>query len=161
MPVPLEEAERRLAVLSEGIRAAGLRLTHQRLEVARVLAAAESHPDVETVFRRVRLRVPTISLDTVYRTLASLEESGLVERIAATAGPTRYDGNPFPHHHFVCRSCGLVRDINDINPATLCPSRQAETLGDVEAIHIEYRGICTACQQATTPRNSRSTAKGE
>ncbi|HET6476757.1 MAG TPA: transcriptional repressor [Thermoleophilia bacterium] len=57
--------------LSQGIRDAGLRLTHQRLEILRVVAADETHPDVETVYEAVRKRVPTNSLETVYRTLAA------------------------------------------------------------------------------------------
>ena len=57
--------------VSRGIRDAGLRLTHQRLEIFRVVAGDKTHPDVETVCEAVRVRVPTISLETVYRALAA------------------------------------------------------------------------------------------
>jgi Fur family peroxide stress response transcriptional regulator len=60
-----DEVERRVEQLRRGLRDAGLRLTHQRLEVVRVIAADETHPDAETVCKAVRERVPTISLDTV------------------------------------------------------------------------------------------------
>ena len=53
------------------------------------------------------MRVPTISLDTVYRTVATLADLGLVRRVALTPGPARYDANTTRHHHFVCTRCGL------------------------------------------------------
>ena len=94
--VQTDEVERRVERLSQSLRDAGLRLTHQRLEIVRVIAADETHPDVETVYRVVRERVPTISLDTVYRTLATLTERGLITRVLFTPGPARYDANPRP-----------------------------------------------------------------
>ena len=65
MPVGNENSQRRIDAMTAALRAAGLRLTHQRLEVAREIAASDEHPCVERVFRAVRVRVPTISLDTI------------------------------------------------------------------------------------------------
>ena len=113
MAVTTAEVERRVALLSQSIRDAGLRLTHQRLEILRAIAADETHPDVVMLYEAVRERVPTISLDTVYRTLATLTERGLISRVSFTPGPARYDANPSRHHHFVCTRCGLVRDVED------------------------------------------------
>ncbi len=95
MAVQVDEVARRVEQLSQGLREAGLRLTHQRLEIVRVIAADETHPDVETVYRAVRERVPTISLDTVYRTLATLTERGshhaghVHARVRPATTPTR------------------------------------------------------------------------
>ena len=55
----------------EVLKAAGVRVTHQRLEIFREVASSTAHPDAETVFRGVRDRLPTVSLDTVYRTLVA------------------------------------------------------------------------------------------
>ena len=153
MSVPAEEIDRRVQALSAGIQDAGLRLTHQRLEIVREVAGSKTHPDVETLYRGVRKRMPTVSLDTVYRTLSVLTERGLIERVTATAGPARYDGNPFPHHHFVCTRCGLVRDIDDANTDAIPPTKQTDSLGEVESIQIQYRGVCAACRQAATSSN--------
>ncbi len=150
MTVPAEERERRLNVLSAGVRGAGLRLTQQRVEVLRVIAASESHPDVDTIYASVRRRMPTISLDTVYRTLATLADRGLIERVTATPGPARYDGNPFQHHHFVCRRCGLVRDIDDTGAGVVEPTTQTLELGDVELVRVEFRGLCRSCLRTST-----------
>ncbi|MEZ5124747.1 MAG: Fur family transcriptional regulator [Thermoleophilia bacterium] len=151
--VPVDEGERRVRALSEGIRAAGLRLTHQRLEVVRVLTADDTHPDVETIYRKVRTRMPTISLDTVYRTLSTFEDLGLLERVGVAPGPTRYDGNPRPHHHFVCRRCGLVRDLDEDSEQAASANPQTGALDTIESVHVEYRGLCAACAQQA-PRTS-------
>jgi len=82
MPVPQSEVERRVEVLSRALREQGLRLTHQRLEIVREIAASDEHPRAETVFRHVRTRVPTVSLDTVYRTLGTLVDHGLVRQVS-------------------------------------------------------------------------------
>jgi Fur family peroxide stress response transcriptional regulator len=152
MTVPGDELARRVERLSLGLREAGLRLTHQRLEIVRVLAADETHPDVETVFEAVRQRVPTISLDTVYRTLAMLSDRGLVTRVQFLSGPARYDANQDRHHHFVCSRCGLVRDVADTVLDALLATPEVTRIGRPDAVTVEFRGICNACrhEEATT-----------
>ena len=145
MPVPQKEIDRRVDALSGALRDEGLRLTHQRLEVVREIAATDEHPDVETVYRGVRSRVPTISLDTVYRTLRTLENRGLVTRVNATSGPARYDANLEPHHHFVCTRCGMVRDVVDPNLDTVRAPKTTSNIGAVNSVEVQLRGVCKAC----------------
>jgi len=149
----VDEVTRRVDRLSQGLRDAGLRLTHQRLEIVRVIAADETHPDVETVFRTVRERVPTISLDTVYRTLSTLAERGLIVRVLFTPGPARYDANAARHHHFVCTRCGLIRDVEDAELDAIRPGAEVARIGRPDAVSVQFRGVCAACQsrEATTP----------
>lgn len=149
----VDEVRRRVDLLSQGLRDAGLRLTHQRLEIVRVVAADETHPDVETVFRTVRKRVPTISLDTVYRTLSALTERGLIVRVLFTPGPARYDANPARHHHFVCTRCGLIRDVEDEDLDAIRPTAEVARIGRPETVSVQFRGVCAACRgkEETTP----------
>jgi Fur family peroxide stress response transcriptional regulator len=134
-------------MLTEALRGRGLRLTHQRLEVARELARDDTHPDVETIFRGVRDRVPTISLDTVYRTVAALADLGLVNRVKATTGPTRYDANLDRHHHFVCTRCGLIRDVYSPRLDDITAPEETLALGTVESVKVQLRGICRECSR--------------
>ncbi len=145
MVVLTDEVERRVDALSRALRESGLRLTHQRLEVVRELAESDEHPDVESVYRAVRVRVPTISLDTVYRTLATLDGLGLIKRVTATPGPTRYDANTAHHHHFVCTRCDLIRDVDDEELDAVRPPRSTASLGSVESIEVHMRGVCVDC----------------
>jgi Fur family peroxide stress response transcriptional regulator len=147
MVVATDEAERRVSLLSRALRDSGLRLTHQRLEVVREVAQSDEHPDVESIYSAVRERVPTISLDTVYRTLATLGGLGLVRRVTATPGPTRYDANLSHHHHFVCTRCGVIRDVDDRELDAVRAPRAAAALGRVDSIEVQLRGVCVDCHK--------------
>ena len=122
----------------------GMRMTHQRMEIFREVAQTTEHPDAEKIFMRVRKRMPTISHDTVYRTLASLEEAGLVRRIETLAGRARYDANSDIHHHFICTQCGAISDLY----LTTEPALPAgiEELGSAESVHLQIRGVCHMCK---------------
>lgn len=144
--------------MKAGLRKRGLRLTHQRIEVVREIAATDEHPDVERVFRSVRARVPTISLDTVYRTIATLVELGCVTRIMLTPGAARYDANLTRHHHFVCTRCGTARDIVDPSLDAIRAPAGARGLGRVESVDVQVRGVCAKCErrEAQAHGNRRS-----
>jgi Fur family peroxide stress response transcriptional regulator len=144
------ELDRRVEAMKQALREEGLRLTHQRLEVVKEIAGTDEHPDVECVYRGVRVRVPTISLDTVYRTLGTLADKGLISRVAATAGPARYDANTSRHHHFVCSRCGKVRDVVDPGLDAIGVPRGISELGTVEMVEVQLRGVCHECAASGT-----------
>lgn len=122
-----------------------LKLTPQRLEIFRELASTAEHPSAEGVFRRLQERMPTVSLDTVYRTLNSLQEHGLVGRVEVLDERSRYDANLDRHHHLVCTECGAVEDLYwpDLDGMQL-PS-EGHAWGSVHQLHAELRGRCRAC----------------
>ena len=87
----------------------GLRMTGQRRVIARVLAAAHDHPDVEEVYRRANHVDPRISLSTVYRTLKLFSEKGILERHDFGRGRGRYEAAPKRHHdHLIDLETGRV-----------------------------------------------------
>jgi len=145
MAVTKAEIERRMRRFTETCQAHGLKLTHQRMEVFRELAGTEEHPDAEMIYQSVSRRVPAISRDTVYRTLATLEEHGLVHKAEILASRGRYDANMDRHHHFVCTECGLVRDFYSERLDELPIPKSVKTLGQVESAHVQLRGICATC----------------
>jgi Fur family peroxide stress response transcriptional regulator len=128
-------------------RDAGIKLTHQRLEIFREIASSVEHPDAESVFRAVQRRVPTVSRDTVYRTLWKLQELGLVTTLGARRPTVRFDANLDPHHHYVCMNCGLTRDLESATFSALRIPEIVRELGSVAGTHIEVRGLCRACQE--------------
>lgn len=142
-PPPIN-MEQRLANLAEACRSTGMRVTHQRLEIFREVAKTSEHPDADTIFQRVRERLPTVSHDTVYRTLASLEEMGLISRVDPARGGARYDANCDKHHHFLCTKCGAISDIYLQYEPSL--PEGIENLGDVESLHLQVRGVCRNCK---------------
>ena len=125
----------------------GLRMTHQRSEIFRELANFSGHPTVENVFTRVRKKLKTISLDTVYRTITTFEEYGLIKRIHILDNSARFDINISVHHHLVCTKCRKIEDFYwpDFERMNL-----PDTIGDwgeIDSKHVEIRGLCQSCKK--------------
>jgi Fur family peroxide stress response transcriptional regulator len=134
-------------------KAEGIKLTHQRLEIFREVAASAEHPDVDTVFRAVQARMPTVSQDTVYRTLWLLHDLGLATTLGPQRDGVRFDANLDQHHHYVCVRCGLVRDFESVDLNALRLPESLKQIGSIVDAHVEVRGLCALCQkvQKTTP----------
>jgi len=126
------------------LRDEGLSVTHQRLAVYRCLLEDDSHPDAERVFERVRRRVPTISLGTVYKTLDILKDLGAVAEVDAPRSATRYEAVVEPHHHLICGSCGKILDLHAPEYSTLRPSAAPEGF-EVRSCSVQFDGTCRAC----------------
>jgi len=78
--------------------ATGMRMTEQRRIIARVLAAADDHPDVEELYRRCVAIDDKISISTVYRTVKLFEDAGIIERHDFREGRARYETMRDTHH---------------------------------------------------------------
>jgi Fur family peroxide stress response transcriptional regulator len=143
------EVGRRLDQFRAACRKAGVKLTHQRLEIFREIAASTEHPDAETVFRGVRARVPTVSLDTVYRTLWLLDGLGLITTLGPRRESVRFDPNLEHHHHYVCVQCGLAKDFESAELDVLTIPASVKKFGSVLATHVEVRGLCGDCTKET------------
>lgn len=139
--------EDKLETFKEHCRQAGLKATHQRTEIYRELASSEEHPDAETLFRKVQKRIPAISFDTVYRTLRVLVEKGVVSRVGPALDRSRFDANLLKHHHFICESCGLVRDFYAPQFDELTAPAPIREFGSPHSLQVEVRGICHTCRK--------------
>ena len=144
------EIDRRVQAFVRTCRERGMKVTHQRMEVFRELATSAEHPDAETLYQRVSERVPSISRDTVYRTLSTLETEGLVRKVEPLFDRARYDANLDHHHHFVCTECGMVRDFYSQALDDLPIPRSVEALGEVACAQVQVRGTCSACVNRKT-----------
>jgi Fur family peroxide stress response transcriptional regulator len=152
------EADHRLGRFMARCRKAGLKATHQRTEILRELASTEEHPDAETIFRGVRQRIPSISLDTVYRTLRLFEERGIISRVGFIRDRARFDANTDRHHHFVCTRCGCVRDFYSETLDSFAPPPAVRSMGTVDDVYVELRGRCRACRRAADEERQASSA---
>ena len=95
--------------IEERCAANGMRMTEQRRVIARVLAAADDHPDVEELYRRCVKVDDRISISTVYRTVKLFEDSGIIERHDFREGRARYEQIPESHHdHLINLRTGEV-----------------------------------------------------
>jgi Fur family peroxide stress response transcriptional regulator len=150
------EVGRRLEQFKAASRKAGVKLTHQRFEIFREIAASTEHPDAETVFRGVQTRIPTVSLDTVYRTLWLLDGLGLITTLGPRRESVRFDPNLEHHHHYVCVQCGRAKDFESAELNVLTIPASAKKFGSVLTTHVEVRGFCEACAQETASGRSKA-----
>jgi Fur family peroxide stress response transcriptional regulator len=143
----------RVEKMLAGVRAAGLKLTPQRMAIVRELAADERHPTAQELFERLQPSLPTMSFATVYNTLDALSSAGLCAALSLSPGSGRFDPNMVPHYHAVCDACGSVRDVPSASPsASLSPDPSAaravaEAAPGFELRSVEriFRGLCAAC----------------
>jgi Fur family peroxide stress response transcriptional regulator len=131
------------------LRAAGLKLTPQRMAIVRELCADPTHPTAQELYERLRPALPTMSFATVYNTLDALASAGLCAALSLAPGPARFDPNMEAHHHAVCDRCGLVRDVPaDRARAASPPALEAAPGFRVRSVERIYRGLCASCAEA-------------
>lgn len=109
----------------------GVKPTPQRMVIADYLLHTISHPTADEVLAAVENRLPcALSRATVYNTLNSLVEAGVIQEVFTEPGKTRYDANVSDHHHFVDKKTGRIIDV----PAELVPKLN-EHLGGNFKVH--------------------------
>lgn len=107
-------SEDTLPDLEEACIAKGMRMTEQRRVIARVLQAAEDHPDVEELYNRAVKVDPRISISTVYRTVKLFEDAGIIEKHDFGDGRSRYETIPDEHHdHLIDLKSGTVIEFRN------------------------------------------------
>lgn len=122
-----------------------LKVTHQRLEIYRELARAKDHPSAEMLYKRIIKRLPTISLDTVYRTLATCEKHGLITRVQTIESHARFEAEMTNHHHAICRKCGAITDFTWDALDNLALPEELKGWGTVRKRSASLEGLCKTC----------------
>lgn len=123
----------------------GLRVTPQRLVIYRLLAGAKDHPSADDVFRRTREEFPSISYDTVNRTLLTFTRIGLIRVVEGPGGPRRFDPDVDQHHHFHCRQCGRIVDFHSGEYDRLLVPRDIRDRFTVLNKKVILTGLCDRC----------------
>jgi Fur family transcriptional regulator, peroxide stress response regulator len=139
-------------------REAGLRTTPQRLDILKAILQCPNHPTAEQVHQIALARMPTLSLDTVYRTLALLERHGILVRLWGPDGRCHFDPNREPHHHLTCQECGRIEDFQWAAFDALQPPSAAGEWGRVSRVRIEMRGVCARCLRNKGRRRKQADA---
>lgn len=123
-----------------------IRKTKQKQLIKEILAETVSHPTADWIYEEARKKLPNISLGTVYRNLNNLKESGEILELNYGSSFSRYDGNPKPHYHFSCTTCGNVYDLDLHLQDGLNDLVQREGFV-VEGHRLEFFGTCLACKE--------------
>jgi len=139
--------EERLRDFEEVCRNEGLKKTHQRLEIFKELLKSNDHPTVERLYHRLQPKLPTISLDTVYRTLTTLEQHGLVVRVETEESQARFEGKMEEHHHAICKKCGGITDFFWKFPDEASLPDEILNWGQIMKKSLTLHGLCEQCRQ--------------
>ena len=106
------ELDEKILQFTDKCRAAGLKITPQRVAIYRELLLTDEHPSAEMLYEKVKKTFPSISLDTVNRTLLTLNEMGAAFTVEGSGGARRYDGGLHEHQHFKCVKCKRIIDFH-------------------------------------------------
>lgn len=92
-------------------RESSLKVTPQRIAIYKVILGDKSHPSADDVYKKIVKKYPTISFDTVNRTLISFLKIGLLGNVEGSGNSKRYDSFTHNHHHIHCIKCGNIVDF--------------------------------------------------
>ncbi|NTU57728.1 MAG: transcriptional repressor [Chlorobiaceae bacterium] len=123
----------------------GLKVTPQRLAIYKVLIESADHPSADSVYRKITEEYPTISFDTVNRTLLTFAEIGVIAMVESYSVARRFDSQTGRHHHLHCVKCGLITDFCDASLDEVKVPEQIEKLYDVLGKRVVISGICPDC----------------
>ncbi len=137
----------RYQTMFDFVKQRGGRMTSHRIALLRLLAVSEGHPNASQIYEQLREQFPTISIATVYKTLALLKEEGQVLEIDLH-NDSRYDGNkPYPHPHLICKQCGLIIDGDAVaSLSAINQDIQEHYQFQVMQAQMVFYGLCRACQ---------------
>jgi len=128
------------------LKARSYRLTPQRIELVRLIAASEGHPSASSLHERVKGQFPTMSPATVYKTLGLLKDMHQVLEIDLR-DDSHYDGNrPEPHPHLVCTRCNRILDSEFDIDQSLIARIEAASGYQISRSQVTFFGTCADCR---------------
>ena len=120
--------------------------SRKREAILDCLRQTDVHPSAEWVYRRLKPRIPDLSLATVYRNLALFKQEGLICSLGVVQGLERFAGDTSPHVHFICTGCGRILDLPGLQlPAELASQAVQITGGQVTGASLRFHGVCRHC----------------
>lgn len=137
-----DAATARAKLYQAELRAAGIRMTRQRVAILDVLAETDDHPDANEIFHRAFTKDPSISLSTVYRTMRILEQSGAIHRHAFADGRSRFEHAGREHHdHLIDLATGKVIEFRSDKIERLQAEIAAELGYEIVRHRLELYGV--------------------
>ena len=124
------------------LKANQMKVTPQRLEIMRYLDKNRDHPTADDIYTALKKSNPSLSKTTIYNTLETLREHDLIQAVGISESEMRFDFKREMHHHFLCKNCGVILDID-----VKCPFLDETLEGEhkVEEVHGYFRGTCKDC----------------
>lgn len=141
------EWERRLAAFQRLCRERGVPCTVQRRAILQAVLQLDDHPRADQVYEAVAARLAGISRTTVYRTLETLVQMGVITKVCHPGHAVRYDRRTEIHHHLICLRCDRVIDISDERLDSIEVPDTSSLGFEVSDCRVQIRGICRHCRE--------------
>lgn len=134
--------------LAQDLRSKGYRVTPQRAVILETIAHKKGHLCAQDIYADARRKLPGLNLATVYRTLESLHEAGMIDLFNDGSNPALFAlrDSRNPHGHLVCQKCHTVFDVDPGVIARVVQNVAAETDFSVNPNHLTLFGLCADCQ---------------
>jgi len=127
-----------------------IRYSKKREAILSAICSTDCHPSAEWIYQTLKPSHPDLSLGTVYRNLAFLQEQGAIQSIGVVSGQERFDGTAIPHSHFICTEFGCVLDLHHPEPNDNLNQEVEREYGlCIDRHELTFYGRCTHCQKKT------------
>lgn len=135
--------------LTEQLKSKGIRPSYQRIKVLEYMYQKGGHPTVDGIFRPLSVDIPSLSKVTIYNTLHTLVEAGLVRVVDIDETEKRYDITLTNHGHFQCEACGTVYNFKvNIDQVPIDGLNQFE----ITQKNVYFKGLCPNCLKQSKNR---------
>lgn len=128
------------------LRAHGLRITPQRRAIVARVLRARGHISPTAIAAGVERDVPGVNASTVYRTLAVLEEVGVLRHAHLEGGAEYHRVEEAGHVHLTCSRCGASEDLSAERAGRLATAVETATGFRPDLTHFAISGTCARCR---------------
>ena len=136
-------------LLAEQLKNKGIRPSYQRIKVLEYMVQKGGHPTVDAIYRALSPQIPSLSKVTIYNTLHTFVEAGLLQVVDIDDTEKRYDLNLASHGHFQCEACGTIYNFEiDIDQVPIEGLSQFQ----ITQKNVYFKGLCPNCLKQ---RNSK------
>ena len=134
-------------VLASALREHGFRVTAQRTIILETIAHMEGHISAQQVYEQALERLPGLNLATVYRTVETLHQAGLIDLLSTTTDPMRFSLHDpeHPHGHLICRNCGCTEELPFEIVRQIEDSIILSQSFVIDRDHLSFNGLCRSC----------------
>jgi len=126
-----------------------LKITPRRKAIIDILMSSGVRMGPYDVYGKLKKKLPTIGLPTVYRILAELKDVGILVQSISEERQLRYALCTLPdahHHHFICRKCSKIEEVEFCNFKGVSRFIEKKLNARVEAHQLQIEGLCSECK---------------
>ena len=132
--------------VKKALKASGMKLTTQRMAIVQILQHNTSHPTALDIYKKLKVKQPTVSFTTVYNTLELLTHIGEIKKLTLDFERAHYDPDMSLHHHAFCLKCGTIFDIQQSFELPLDTIASAD-FPVIKGYHVDFWGYCSKCRE--------------